>query len=572
MHRVQQVRRLRRQHVPGAESLVRRGGRGSGTAGHEVGVGDQRCRTGRPARGVPPAPGRGGHCLLGHRLHAPQIALHGGHRREDVEALHLEVGEVVQAGQVQRLLQFGPGQLDIDAARIAELGSSAARVQQCLERGHGRLAVAGRGKAPVARPCVMARSSALARSISQVGARRLGPRPSCVLQLDGGRRERPRVQMGDRRGEREPGVRRARVGSHGRQGTAQRPEVPAQEQGHTRLANQRSDQGRVAGALGMTQGVHRLRLGQPPSGGGFLEAAVGLRPLPGEVGDQVGAEQRMDAVEAGGGALDERRLAAEDVEPLVGVGPCRQFDGDHSPQGGAHADHPQEVLRVRAHAVEDLDRQVLGDRALVTREIREERGLVIGAAQREGGEPEPGGPAIRAGLQYGHLRRRQLEAGGSSMRRGVVKREAQGVGPDLEQPALEPQSWHGDRRVRPAGQDEPQARGAAADQPGEVPQYLPRGQFVHVVQNDPDRRLGAVQRVGECLTRSSPSARCASPRPPQADAAGRRRSASSAVTARPTKSPGVVVVGIQEIQAVSGPPAWRTQSAKSSASRNRPER
>ena len=125
---------------------------------------------------------------------------------------------------------------------------------------------------------------------------------------------------------------------------------------------------------------------------------------------------------AGRRAFDERGLLPQVVEQPVGVGPVGQLGGERSRQRGAHADQPQEVLRVRAQAVEDLAGQVLGDRALVARELGEEGDGIVGAAQRERGEPEPGCPAVGPGLQDGHLRRGQREAGGRQQGGGVVER------------------------------------------------------------------------------------------------------------------------------------------------------
>jgi hypothetical protein len=87
---------------------------------------------------------------------------------------------------------------------------------------------------------------------------------------------------------------------------------------------QLDDQSQVAGPLGVAQGVDRLLARQPPSSRGSLQFPVGLRAVPSEIGDQIGAEQRVDPVIGGGEALDQRRRRAELVELPVGVGPARQ--------------------------------------------------------------------------------------------------------------------------------------------------------------------------------------------------------------------------------------------------------
>ena len=190
----------------------------------------------------------------------------------------------------------------------------------------------------------------------------------------------------------------------------------------------------------------------------------------------------------------------EFVEQPVGVGAVGQLGGERSRHGGAHAHHAQEVLRVRVQTVEDLAGQVLGDRALVARELGEEGGGVVGAAQRERGQPQAGCPAIRARMQT------PRPAPGVSARPVAFSRaavsssgEPQDVGAELVQPTLQPQPGDRDRRVGPAGEDEPHAPSAGADQPGEVAQDLTAGQLVHVVEHEAHRRSRAVQHVGERL-------------------------------------------------------------------------
>ena len=217
--------------------------------------------------------------------------------------------------------------------------------------------------------------------------------------------------MRDRRGEGQPRIRGAHVRADGRQGAPQRPEFPTQEQAHTRGSQQRSDEHGVACPLGMAQRMDRFVLLEPPPGRNSLKVPVLLRPLPGQIGDQIGAEQRVDAVVPGSRALDQRHLQTHPVEQPPGIRPAGQLGTESRRQGRADADHPEEALHLGTQPVEDLDREVLGDRALVPREVGEEGGRVIAASQGECGEPESGRPALRARVQPGHLRRRQLQAG-----------------------------------------------------------------------------------------------------------------------------------------------------------------
>ena len=64
---------------------------------------------------------------------------------------------------------------------------------------------------------------------------------------------------------------------------------------------------------------------------------------------------------------------------------------------------------------------------------------------------------------------------------------------------FQPEAGNRDRRVDPAGDDQLQARGTAADQPGEVAQHLPAGQLVQVVQDEAHRRVEGVEHFGEGL-------------------------------------------------------------------------
>jgi hypothetical protein len=296
----------------------------------------------------------------------------------------------------------------------------------------------------------------------------------------------------------------------------------------------------------MAEGVDRLVVGEPPPGRGGLQVPVDLRTVPSEIGDQVGPQQRVDAVVGEGRALDQRRRLAEVVELPVGVVPCRQLGGEPGRQRGAHADRAEEPLRVRAQRVEDLAGQVLGHRALVPGEVGEEAGRVIGPAQGESGQPQAGSPALRARVQHGQRRRCQLEAGGRQQRGRLVQREAQGIHPQFVQSALQPEPRDRDRRVGPAREDQAQSRRPAADQPGELSQDLPSGQLLHVVEDQPNRGLEGVHGVREFLHDVQParqrrhSGQPLEPRVPACRGEGQQRGRH-----RTPQSPGVVVVGVQ---------------------------
>ena len=240
------------------------------------------------------------------------------------------------------------------------------------------------------------------------GVRRRRPGAACVRQLGDRGGHRPRVQMRDRRGEREPRIRGARVGAHGGQRPAQRPQIPAEEQRHARAVHQLGDQAAVAGPLGVAQGVHRLRpartttgprrpaaAGRSP-GGSARDRRPGRSGAAGGCGTSPGEVRSTSAVSCRRSSSSRSASARSDSSAASAAG-----TGEHT------LTTPQEVLRLRAQAVEDLAGQVLGDRALVARELGEEGDGVVGAAQRERGEPQSGCPAVGASMQHRHLRRGQ---------------------------------------------------------------------------------------------------------------------------------------------------------------------
>ena len=157
-----------------AERLLRPCGRRCRIAGQQVGVGEHARRARRPGRRVPAAAGRRRprHCsaiaaMSGRSPRAPASVA------SIVQALHLQVAEVVGRAPGRAPVQLGPGEVDVGAVGVAELGGPAAGVQQCLQRRlerRRRPAVGGgrpAGEALVRRPG--ARRSP--RSASRSGAR-----------------------------------------------------------------------------------------------------------------------------------------------------------------------------------------------------------------------------------------------------------------------------------------------------------------------------------------------------------------------------------------------------------------
>ena len=101
-----------------------------------------------------------------------------------------------------------------------------------------------------------------------------------------------------------------------------------------------------------------------------------------EIGDQVRAEQRVDAV-----ALvvadpgDERHVVLELVEQLTRVVTTGQDGGERDRQRVGDADGPQEVEGDGREPRQDLVDQVVRDGVVVGREVGEEGGGIAGFAQ-----------------------------------------------------------------------------------------------------------------------------------------------------------------------------------------------
>ena len=103
--------------------------------------------------------------------------------------------------------------------------------------------------------------------------------------------------------------------------------------------------------------------------------------------------------------------------------------------------------------VQDLVDQVVDDVPVVPGEAGDEAGDVVAALDRERGQLEGGDPAFGARLQRGDIPRRQVQAHHLvEVRGGLVRREAQIGGADLDELATPPQASQRQRRVG-AGRD-----------------------------------------------------------------------------------------------------------------------
>ena len=240
--------------------------------------------------------------------------------------------------------------------------------------------------------------------------------------------------------------------------------VAGEDQGYGVAVEQFGEQCGVVAVGGVVQGVDRLVLVCPPVGGGGVQVGGPGGSLAVQVGDQVGAQEFLDAVGvavlSGGG--QQRGVVGEPVEQAAGVFPAGQLGGQPGGDGVADADHSQELLDVVGQRGEDLSGQVVGDRAVVAGELVEERVAVGGPGECECGQAQPGGPAAGALVQRVDLGGGEVQAGSFEQGGGLGGGEAQPVGAEFVEPAGEAQPGQGQRRVEPAGQDELEAGGAVA--------------------------------------------------------------------------------------------------------------
>ena len=114
----------------------------------------------------------------------------------------------------------------------------------------------------------------------------------------------------------------------------------------------------------------------------------------------------------------------------------------------------QQLARPAGQARQHLAGEVVGHRAVVAREPRHERVRIGLAPHRQPGEPQAGGPALRALEQALDEAGRQLEAELVEQRRGLVQREGEVGRAQLAEAAGEPQALERQLRIRAAGRDD----------------------------------------------------------------------------------------------------------------------
>jgi hypothetical protein len=230
----------------------------------------------------------------------------------------------------------------------------------------------------------------------------------------------------------------------------------------------------------MLEGPRRVPV-RPPLSGDDVQLGDPIRPVPAEIGEQVRPQELLDAVGVAlrRGGRHERGLAFERGEHASGVLPSRQFGGEPARNRFADADHAKELLHVFGQPGENLSDEVVGNRALVAGELRQELVGISGGGQAESGEAQAGCPSAGAPVQQPDLRGREMQTRPLVQLRGLGRRESHLRGTQLPQPARQAQPWKRQRGIAAARQDELHAARAVPDEDLEAVQGLRLHQLVN---------------------------------------------------------------------------------------------
>ena len=138
--------------------------------------------------------------------------------------------------------------------------------------------------------------------------------------------------------------------------------------------------------------------------------------------------------------------------------------------------------------LQHLPDQVVDDVAVVAGEAGDEAGNVVSSLHRERRQLERGDPSFGASLQSGDVGGRQLQSHHVvEIGRGLVEREAQIGGPDLDEVAARSKARQRQRRVGPTGDHQPDLRREVLHQVGHPVLDLGLLDDVVVVEHHHDR-------------------------------------------------------------------------------------
>jgi hypothetical protein len=267
-----------------------------------------------------------------------------------------------------------------------------------------------------------------------------------------------------------------------------------------------------------------LDRGQPLPGLGIpaRRPPVQRRQLLGRLTAQLAAEQlrhELVVAERPIPIRDPRDERVRTLEPgeqsgaVMAVGKCvSEVRSEAVDDARAHEELPHPPRLAGQH----LGDEVVGERPVVAGERVDERGHVLHAARREGGDAKPGGPALGAPPQpiREHRRERLSERREQVGRLG--RRECELIGPDLGERTVQPQLVQRQVGIAPGGGDEPQSSGPVRDHVTEVRHRLGRRELVQVVDHKHERAFKLRQggdQMGVTTIASSVGATAGPPAP-----------------------------------------------------------
>ena len=208
-----------------------------------------------------------------------------------------------------------------------------------------------------------------------------------------------------------------------------------------------------------------------------------------QLGMQVGIDERLHPPGAAVAPYrtDQPRPPLELGQHPARVLPAGQRARQAQRNRVADAGRLKELHRLPGQRGQHLPHQVVGDRALVTGEIGEEGLSISGPRHRGRGEPKTGRPAVGLAVQPVELDVGEREVQPMQERLGLFAVEAQPIAAQLGQPPLRTEPLKTERRIEPTGQDDRDTPGTIAQETADPAQRGGVGDFVDVVEHQPQR-------------------------------------------------------------------------------------
>ncbi len=221
--------------------------------------------------------------------------------------------------------------------------------------------------------------------------------------------------------------------------------------------------------------------------------AVQARQLGGvpvvQLGPEQLGEQRVVAVPGPGraGGRGEHVLALQPGQDPGPVGAAGQRVRQVAAEPVGDTRPEQERPQLGGLGGQHLLDQVAGDGPVVAGQVGHEPPWLGVLAQREGGQPQPGRPALGPPPQRLQLGPGQLDPVAGQQHGRLLEREGQVGLAELGELAGHPQPVQGQRRVGAAGHDQAELGGGVPEQEPELARHLWAGRLMQVVQDQHHR-------------------------------------------------------------------------------------